>query len=111
MSRSTGELLFSTGSSRSPSPSPSSIVLSAWAEVDPGSHSTNFSPISDCGRIVQPASLLQGVKSSLSMRSVTAAFSSSVTSSVSTAPTTAPAIFTSSPGTSDDALSKIARTK
>ena len=77
----------------------------------PGSHSTNFSPISDCGRIVQPASLLQGVKSSLSMRSVTAAFSSSVTSSESTAPTTAPAIFTSSPGTSDDALSKIARTK
>jgi hypothetical protein len=61
--------------------------------------------------MTQRASLRQGVKSSSSIRRTTAAFSSSVRSSESTAPTTAPAIFTSSPATSDDALSKIARTK
>ena len=111
MSRSTGELLFVTGSRCSPSPSPSSIFGSSCADVVPGVHSTNFSPIRDCGRMVQVASDFQGVKSSSSMRRTTAAFSSSVTSSVSTTPIAAPAIFTSSPCTSEEALSKIARTK
>ena len=101
----------STGSSRSPSPSPSFSFRSAGSELEPGSHSTNFSPISDCGLIVQWASDFQGVKSSSSMRSVTAAFLPGATSSESTTPTGAPAIFTSSPGTSEAALSKIARTK
>ena len=79
-SRSTGELVFATGSSRSPSPSPSSISCSGSASGVPGLHSTNFSPISDCGRMAQEASAFQGVKSSSSIRSVTAAFLSSVTS-------------------------------
>ena len=60
---------------------------------------------------MQEASALKGVKSSLSMRSVTAALLSSVTSMSSITPTGTPAIFTSSPGTIVDALSKIARTK
>ena len=46
----------------------------------PGSHSTNFSPIRPCEPIVQLASCLKGVKPSSSIRSVTAAFLSSVTS-------------------------------
>ena len=61
--------------------------------------------------MVQLASWRQGAKSSSSMRRVTAAFLPGATSRPSTTPTTAPAIFTSSPTTSDEALSKIARTK
>ena len=110
-SRSTGELVFCTDRSRSPSPSPLSIRFSGAAELEPGSHSTNFSPISDWGRIVQFASALNGVKSSSSIRSVTAAFSSSVTSRPSTTPTGTPATLTSSPWTRLAALSKVARTK
>jgi hypothetical protein len=45
------------------------------------------------------------------MRRVTAAFWSSVTSMSEITPTGAPAIFTSSSGTSVEALSKMARTK
>ena len=59
---------------------------------------------------MQLASVLKGVNVSSSMRSVTAALLSSVTSISETTPTGAPAIFTSSPATSVDALSKIART-
>ncbi len=111
-SRSTGELVFSTGRRRSPSPSPSSISRARGAPAVPGSHSTNFSPISPCEPIVQLASSFHGVKSVSSMRSVTAAFLSSrhVQVARSRRPAT-PATFTSSPATSVDALSKIARTK
>ena len=83
---------------------------SAGASVEPGSHSTNFSPIRPWARIVQEASAFQGVKFSSSIRSVTAACSSSVTFMSLTTPTGTPAIFTSSPCTIVDALSKIART-
>ncbi len=61
-SRSTGLVVWETGSRYWPSPGPSSIFSSAgggsafawraWV----GSHSTNFSPISDCGRIMHSAS-------------------------------------------------------
>ena len=73
-------------------------------------HSTNFSPMSDCGRIVQPASRWNGVKPALSIWNVTAALFCGVTSSAVTLPTLAPATFTSSPVTMLAALSKIART-
>ena len=76
----------------------------------PWLHSTNFSPISDCGRTVHSASWWNGVKRESSMLSTTSALLSSVTSSDSIAPTLAPAIFTSSPGTAAATLSKIART-
>ena len=109
-SRSTGALVLATGSSRSPLPSPSSISRSGSASGVPGSHSTNFSPISPWAPIEQEASAFQGTKSVLSMRRVTAAFSSSVTSRSLICPTGTPAIFTSSPGTIVEALSKIART-
>ena len=62
-SRSTALPLFSTGSRYWPSPSPSSICSSFGASSAPaartwvGSHSTNRSPISDCGRTMQLASL------------------------------------------------------
>ena len=75
-----------------------------------GVHSTNFSPISDCGRIVQLASCGSRSKPGWSMRRTTAAFWSGVTSSDSILPTLTPAILTSSPGITENALSKIART-
>ena len=58
-----GLLVFSTGSRRWPLPGPSSISASSrggsasTARCCVGSHSTNFSPISDCGRTVHYASL------------------------------------------------------
>ncbi len=110
-SMSTGELVRSSGSRRSPSPGPRRSRSSGSAEAEPGSHSTNFSPMSDCGRIVHSASAFQGVNSSSSIRRTRAAFSSSVTSSCDTTPTGTPATFTSSPSTMLEALSKIARTK
>ena len=61
-SRSTERSVFSTGSSRWPSPGPSSITRSSPGASSPtarccvGSHSTNFSPISDCGRTMHFAS-------------------------------------------------------
>ena len=110
-SRSTGELVRSIGSSRSPSPSPLSMRASAGAELEPGWQSTNFSPIRPCAPILQFASRFQGMKPLSSMRSVTAAFLSTVTSRSEITPTGTPATFTSSPGTSVEALSKIARTK
>ena len=64
-SRSTGELVLSTGSRRSPSPSPSSIFGSGCAEAEPGSQSTNFSPISPCEPTLQLASVFHGVKSAV----------------------------------------------
>ena len=73
-------------------------------------HSTNFSPISDWGRIVQLALAWNGENPVLSIRSTIAAFLSLVTSSDSTAPILAPAVLTSSPFTTFEALSKIART-
>jgi hypothetical protein len=62
MSRSTGADVFSTGSRYWPSLSPSSILRSGGAGAASagfgcvGSQATNFSPISDCRRIVQCAS-------------------------------------------------------
>ena len=63
-----------------------------------GVHSTNFSPISDCGRIVQLASLRKSWKPGSVMFRTTAALWSGVTSSDSIVPTLTPAILTSSPG-------------
>ena len=76
----------------------------------PGSHSMNFSPISDCGRTLHLASARKGAKRPSSIRSVTAAFLSAVTSIDSITPTLAPATFTSSPGTAEATLSNTART-
>ena len=84
---------------------------SGCAELEPGWQSTNFSPIRPCEPILHLASLFQGMKPSSSMRSVTAAFLSGVTSRSEITPTGTPATFTSSPATSVEALSKIARTK
>ena len=109
-SRSTGELVRATGSRCSPSASPSSISASGRAEVDPGSQSTNFSPISPCEPISHVASRFHGTKPVSSIRSVTAALLSCVTFRSEITPTGTPATFTSSPATSVDALSKIART-
>jgi hypothetical protein len=62
-SGSTLVLLFSSGSRRWPAPgSPSGIFSSSGGGLEPGARgrvgrqSTNFSPISDCGRIRQLAS-------------------------------------------------------
>jgi hypothetical protein len=88
-----------------------STRASGSAELDPGSQSTNFSPISPCEPILHLASVFQGMNPASSMRSVTAAFLSGVTSRSLITPTGTPATFTSSPATSVEALSKIARTK
>ena len=82
----------------------------AGAPTEPGVHSTNFSPISDCGRIVQLASEWNGEKPGLVTSSTTTALFAGVTSSDLTCPTFAPAIFTSSPVTTLAASSKTART-
>ena len=119
----------SSGRKRSPSPSsPSSITASSGGASLPaargwvGSHSTNFSPSSDCGRIRQEASSRKSWKPGSSIRSTStarpgcglpsacAASVSLVTVTSSTTPTLAPAIRTSSPGTMKAPLSKIART-
>jgi hypothetical protein len=76
-----------------------------------GVHSTNFSPISDCGRIEHSASRRKSSKPGRSMRSTTAALWSGVRSSDSTLPTLTPAILTSSPGITENAFMKIARTR
>ena len=61
-SRSTERSVFSTGSSRWPLPGPSLISRSSPGASVPtprfcvGSHSTYFSPISDCGRTMHFAS-------------------------------------------------------
>ena len=108
---STGELVRSIGSIAWPAPSsPSGTSSSSGESERPGSHSTNFSPISDCGLIVQRASARKGAKPGSSIWRTTIAFLSSVTSSSLIAPTRAPAIFTSSPSTAPETLSKIART-
>src|SRR3954453_9290936 len=109
-STSTGELVGVTGSRGCPAPGrPLAILGSSGALNDPGVQSAKVSPISDCGRIVQWASLWKGEKPDLLMLRTTAAFLSGVTSSDSILPTFAPAIFTSSPGTART-KSKIART-
>jgi hypothetical protein len=84
---------------------------SGSAARDPGSQSTNFSPMRPWEPTSQEASAFQGTNRSSSIRSVTAAFLSAVTSRSLITPTGTPATFTSSPDTSVDALSKIARTK
>ena len=109
-SRSTGELVFFTPSRYWPSPGPSSMRSSGGDFDVPGLHSTNFSPISDCGRTVQLASLRNGANRMSSIFRTTAALLSGVTSIESISPTRAPATFTSSPGTAAATLSKIART-
>ncbi len=74
-------------------------------------HSTNLSPMSDCGRIAHSASLLKSLKPSSVISSVTAARLSRVTSSDSTVPTFTPATFTSTLSTRNEAFMKIARTR
>ena len=117
--------LFSIGSRYWPAPiSPSGICSSAGggcvsgARGWVGSHSTYFSPSSDCGRIRQEASVRKSWKPESLMLSTATALpgsssplrrtgspgSETVTSS--TVPTVAPAIRTSSPLTRKPALSK-----
>ena len=108
--------MFSTGSRYWPSPLPRRIRFSAggggWsaARACVGVHSTNFSPISDCGRTWQRASVRKSWYAGSWMSSTTAALKSRVTSIESILPTLTPATFTSSPGITKPALSKIART-
>ena len=70
----------STGSRYWPSPSPRGMRGSGGGAGVPsgrgwvGVHSTNFSPISDCGRIVHSASRRKSLKPARSMRRTTAAF-------------------------------------
>ena len=115
-SRSTDRSVFVTGSRYWPSPAPRSIFSSSGGGSVPtarfcvGEHSTNFSPISDCGRTWQLASRRKSWYAGSSMASTTAALKSGVTSSESTLPTFTPATLTSSPGITKPALSKIART-
>ena len=95
-SRSTGLEVCATGSRYWPLPSPRSILRSfgaGWAFSGRGwvgVHSTNFSPMSDCGRIVHSASRRKSSKPGRSMRSTTAALWSGVTSSDSILPTLTP---------------------
>jgi hypothetical protein len=108
---STGELVRVSGSRCWPEPvCPFGISASAGRLEEPGVHSTNFSPISDAGRIVQCASEWNGPKPDFWSSNTTAALFCGVTSSESTLPTLAPAIRTSSPETTLAAVSKIART-
>ena len=67
--------------------------------------------MSDCGRMVHSASARKSSKPARSMRSTTAALWSGVTSSDSILPTLTPAILTSSPGITENAFMKIARTR
>ena len=111
-SRSTGELVPVTGRRCCPAPGcPFGMRGRTSARAEPVLHSTNFSPISDCGRIVQWASARNGANPRRSIFSTTTARLSLVTSRESTEPITAPAVFTSSPDTTFAALSKMARTR
>ena len=84
----------------------------------PGLQSTYISPISDWGRIAHVALAWKGVNRLSSISSVTAALLSvpgrhvcaTHTSSDAIDPTGAPATRTCSPGTANEASSKIART-
>jgi hypothetical protein len=67
--------------------------------------------MSDCGRIEHSASRRKSSKPGLSMRRTTAALWSGVTSTASILPTLTPAILTSSPGMTEKAFMKIARTR
>ena len=84
--------------------------LSPSARGCVGVHSTKRSPISDCGRIVQVASVRKSLKPASVMSRTTAALLSGVTSSDWILPTLTPEILTSSPGITVKALLKIART-
>src|SRR5216110_3028711 len=95
--------------------------VSAGAAAVPGLQSTYISPISDWGRIAQVASAWNGVNRESLIASVTAALFmvpavhrgllAVHTSSEAIEPTGAPAIRTCSPGTANDASSKMARTR
>ena len=129
-SMSTALPLFSSGSRRWPSPGPSSISSSSGGTGWPaargwvGVQSTSFSPISDCGRMMQEASSRKSLKPSSVMFMTTTALpgtgcgppsrlttsSGPVTSTDSTVPTVAPAMRTSSSLTMKPPLSKMPRT-
>jgi hypothetical protein len=115
-STSTGLCVFCTGRSRSPAPSCRlGITCRAGGSGVPstrgcvGMQSTNFSPISACGRIVQLASARKSLKPGLSMLRMTAAFACGVGVTEPTVPTFTPSIFTFSPEMMFAASSKIAR--
>ncbi len=117
-STSTGLLVFFTGSSHWPAPSwPEEIFLSAGGSGVPstrgcvGTQSTNFSPIRACGRTMHVASERKSWKPGFSIFSTTAAFACGVGVTEPMTPTFTPSIFTSSPGITLPALSKIARTE
>ncbi len=115
-SMSTGLIVCESGSRYWPLPSPSLICSSFGACGSPsalgcvGVHSTKRSPISDCGRIVQVASLRKSLKPGSVMSRTTAALLSLVTSRSEIRPTLTPEILTSSPAITVKALEKIART-
>ena len=118
--------LFSNGSRYWPSPGPLWIFWSGGGSGVPGARgwvgwqSMYFSPISDCGRIVQLASVRKGVKPWLSIFMTTTALPGTAcgpfsrlavsvsleTSTDWTVPTVAPAIRTSSPETTKEPFSK-----
>jgi hypothetical protein len=75
-----------------------------------GRQSTNFSPISACGRIVQLASARKSLKPELVMCRTTAAFACGVGVTEPTVPTFTPPTLRFSPGMMLPASSKIART-
>ena len=103
-----------------PLPGPFSIRFRAGAAAVPGVQSTYISPISDWGLIAHVASAWKGVKRASLISSVTAALfwvpvahaavCATHTSSDAIEPTGAPAIRTCSPGTANDASSKMALT-
>ena len=110
--------MFCTGRSHSPAPSrPPGIFSSAGGSGVPatrgcvGRQSTNFSPISACGLIVQLASERKSLKPALVMFRTTAALACGVGVTEPTVPTFTPSIFTFSPGMMLAASSKIARTE
>ena len=114
----TGDWFRSTGSRYCPAPgSPSLIFGSSGAGSRPpprgwvGWHWMFCSPISDCKRTEQRASVRNGMKAGSSIFSTTTARCLASTSSESIVPTLTPATFTSSPGITKLALSKIARTR
>ncbi len=116
-STSTGLLVCCTGRRNSPAPSPRGIFLSAGGSGVPstrgcvGRQSMYFSPIRACGRTSQVASERKSLKPAVVMLRTTAALACGVGVTDVTVPTLTPSIFTTSPGITLPASSKIARTR
>ncbi len=106
----------STGRTATSSPSRFRVcsrggALAPTARGCVGVHSTNFSPISDWGRMEHSASLRQPSKPGSVISMSTEAVCRGVTSRSLILPTLTPAIFTSSPGMTEKALRNSASTR